>query len=377
MRQRKPMIAVGGAVAMALVLAGCGGSGSDASDGGSSHSAISADVKSELAPFLKPPTSLVVDTPLSKTPPQGKKVVLLSNGIEIVQETGAGIKAAAQALGWSYSTLTYDQNNPATINSSMLAAIGKGADVVMLTATDVSIYSNALAEARKRGTVIIDISSGNKATDGVTALVNNANQNGPVWGRIGALGILADAAKAGTKPEIGIVTTPVFQTILGPTEKAAGETVKASCPSCSVDSIPVPPNDLFSGKTPADVVSYLQRHPQVNYLLLGASIFDEGLQPALKAAGLDKVKIFGVAPLAGQLKSVAGGQEGGWVADPLNVLGWMAVDAAARSFSGDDPTVYNKAGIPTFLITKDTAGTGLQVPVDYQDQFKKMWGLTG
>jgi ABC-type sugar transport system substrate-binding protein len=377
MRKRKSTIVVGGAVAMALVLAGCGGSSSDSSDGGSSKSAISAGVKAELAKYLEPPTSLVVDTPLSKTPPQGKKVVLLSNGIEIVQQTGAGIKAAAEALGWSFSTLTYDQNNPATINSSMLAAIGKGADVVMLTATDTSIYSNALKEARKKGTAIIDISSGNKPTDGVTALVNNASQNGPVWGKIAALGILADAAKAGTVPNVGIVTTPVFQTILGPTDDAASAAVKANCSSCGVDSIQVSPNDVFGGKTPAAVVSYLQRHPKVNYLLLGASIFDQGLQPALKAAGLDKIKIFGAAPLDAQLKAVAAGQEGGWVADPLNVLGWMAVDAAARSFTGDDPTVYNKVGIPTYLITKANSSTGLQVPVDYQDQFKKMWGLGG
>ncbi|MCW2758975.1 MAG: hypothetical protein JWO46_2721, partial [Nocardioidaceae bacterium] len=178
-------------------------------------------------------------------------------------------------------------------------------------------------------------------------------------------------------PSIGIVTTPVFETILGSTNTAAEQTVKAECSSCSVDSIPIAANDVFSGKTPADVVSYLQRHPKVNYLLLGASLFDEGLQPALKAAGLSKVRIFGVAPLAAQLKAVADGQDGGWVADPLNVLGWMAVDAAARSFTGDDPTVYNSVGVPTFLITKDTAGSGLEVPTDYQDQFKKMWGLGG
>jgi ABC-type sugar transport system substrate-binding protein len=370
------MTILGGAVTMALVLAGCGGGGSDTSSGAKT-STISSDVKSMLASYLAPPTSLVVNTPLSKTPPTGKKVVLLSNGIEIVRETGDGIKAAAAALGWSFSTMTYDQNNPATINSSMLAAIAQGADVVMLTATDASIYSNALAEARKRGTVIIDISSGNKPTDGVTALVNNASQNGPVWGKIAALGILADAAKAGTDPSIGIVTTPVFETILGSTNTAAEQTVKAECSSCSVDSIQIAPNDVFAGKTSADVVSYQQRNPKVNYLLLGASLFDEGLEPALQAAGLGKVKIFGVAPLAAQLKAVTAGQEGGWVADPLNVLGWMAVDAAARSFTGDDPTVYNSVGVPTYLITKDTAGSGLEVPTDYQDQFKKMWGLGG
>jgi ABC-type sugar transport system substrate-binding protein len=375
MRTIKTRTAVAGAAALVLMLAGCGHSDSDSPPGSSSDSGISADVTSALAPYLKPPTSLVVNTPLSKTPPKGKKVVLLSNGIEIVQETGKGIEAAAHALGWSYRTSTVDANNPATINSAMLAAIGQGADVVMLTATDVSIYANALAEARKRGTLIIDIASGNKPTDGITALVNNAAQNGPVWGKLVALGVLADAQKAGTEPKIAIVTAPVFDTILGPTNTAAKDTVSQYCSSCSVATVNISANDLFSGKASADIVSYLQRHPDVNYLALAASVVDEGLRPALQAAGLDKVKIFGVAPLGAQMKSLSDGQESGWVADPLNVMGWMAVDAAARAFTKDDPTVYNDVGIPSYLVTKDTAAGGYEVPTDYQNQFKKMWGL--
>jgi ABC-type sugar transport system substrate-binding protein len=360
-----------------LFLAGCGGNKSDSSDPGDSGSGISANVHAELEPYLKPPTSLVVDQALSETPPQGKKVVLLSNGIEIVQETGDGIKAAAAALGWSFSIMTVDSNNPATTNSAMLAAIAQGADVIMLTATDVSIYSEALAEARKRGTVVIDIASGNKPTDGITALVNNAAQNGPVWGKIVALGILADAQESKTDAKIAMVTAPIFDTILGPTNKAVEDTVNKNCSDCSVDTVSIPANDLFAGKSSADIVSFLQRNPDVNYLMVAASLMDEGLRSALQAAGLDKVKIFGVAPLEAQVKAVAGGQESGWVADPLNVMGWMAVDAAARAFTKDDPTVYDSVGIPAYLVTKDTADDGYEVPSDYQEQFKQMWGVAG
>jgi ABC-type sugar transport system substrate-binding protein len=375
MRSIKMRTALAGTTALMFVLAGCGQSSSGSPQASGPKSVISAAVESELAPYLKPSTSLVVDTPLSETPPQGKKVVLLSNGIEIVQETGQGVAAAAHALGWSFSTSTVDANNPATINSAMLAAIAQGADVVMLTATDVSIYANALAEARKRGTLIIDIASGNKPTDGITALVNNAAQNGPVWGKLVALGVLADAQKAGAVPKVGIVTAPVFDTILAPTNTAAKDTISKYCSSCSLDTVDISATDLFSGKASPDIVSYLQRHPEVNYLVLSASVLDEGLRPALQAAGLGKVKIFGVAPLGAQIKSLADGQESGWVADPLNVMGWMAVDAAARAFTKGDPTVYNNVGIPSYLMTKDTAGQGYEVPSDYQDQFKKMWGL--
>jgi ribose transport system substrate-binding protein len=369
------MIAAGGVVAIALALVGCTGTSSKPSGGASGHSTISPKVQSELAPYLKPATSLTVNTPLTKTPPKGKKVVMLSNGIDVTQLTAAGIKAASKALGWSFSTISVDANNPTTTNSAMLEAVAQGANVVILTATDVSIYSQALAVARQHGTVVIDMASGNKPTPGITALVNNATHT-PIWGKIAALGILADAQKAGTDANVAIVTAPVFNTILGPANTAVEKTVKANCTSCTVGTIPISATDLFSGKTPPDVVSYLQTHPNVNYLMLGFAGFDDGLRPALQAAGFGKVKIFGIAPVQTQLTSVIAGQEGGWVSDPLAISGWMAVDAAARSFTGDDPSVYDKVGIATFLITKKTAGLGPEVPVDYQAQFKKMWGLT-
>ena len=375
MTKRRLTIAAGGVFAIALALAGCSGTGSTPSGATTGHSTISPKIQSELAQYLKPTTSLTVNTPLSKTPPKGKSVVMLSNGIEITQLTAAGIKAASEALGWSFSTISVDASNPTTTNSAMLAAVAKGADVVILTATDLSIYSQALAVARQHGTAVIDMASGNKPTPGITALVNNASHT-PVWGKIAALGILADAQKANKDAHVAIVTAPVFDTILAPGNTAVESTVKANCTGCSVGTIPISATDLFAGKTPPDVVSYLQSHPDVNYLMLAFGGFDDGLRPALQAAGFGKVKIFGIAPVETQLQSVVAGQEQGWVADPLAISGWMAVDAAARSFTGDDPSVYDKVGIPTFLFTKKTAGLGTEVPVDYQDQFKKMWGVT-
>jgi ABC-type sugar transport system substrate-binding protein len=374
MRKRRLMIAAGGVVAIAVALAGCAGTSSTPSGAATGHSTISPKVQSELAPYLKPTTELTVNTPLSKTPPKGKKVFMLSNGIEITQLTAAGIKAASGALGWSFSTISVDASNPTTTNSAMLSAVAQGADVVILTATDLSIYSQALAVAKQHGTVVIDMASGNKPTPGVTALVNNASHT-PIWGKIAALGILADAQKADKDANVAIVTAPVFDTILGPGNTAVENTVKANCTACTVGTIPISAGDLFAGKTPPDVVSYLQSHPTVNYLMLGFGGFDDGLRPALQAAGFGKVKIFGIAPVETQLKSVSAGEEGGWVSDPLAISGWMAVDAAARSFTGDDPTAYDKVGIPTFLFTKKTAGLGAEVPVDYQSQFEKMWGL--
>ena len=145
------------------------------------------------------------------------------------------------------------------------------------------------------------------------------------------------------------VTAPIFDTILGPTNKAVEDTVNKNCSDCSVDTVSIPANDLFAGKSSADIVSFLQRSPDVNYLMVAASLMDEGLRSALQAAGLDKVKIFGVAPLEAQVKAVAGGQESGWVADPLNV---MAMDDLRRATGLDQRSEERRVGKECYALCR-------------------------
>jgi ribose transport system substrate-binding protein len=373
--------ALAGLAAATIGLAACGSSNStspstDSAGTTASSSSQPRPATKALQSYLKPPTVLLVSTPLSKRPPQGKNVVFLSNGIEIAQQIGAGMKAAADALGWNYKTLSVDQNNPATVTSSMLAAINGGADAVFVSATPSAVFKSALPVAKAKGTSVIDVASGNPP-QGLTSLVNNAKNNGPVWGKVLALGALADAEKAHESAKMVLVTSPIFQTILGPTDAAAKATVSQVCPKCSFDVLPIAPNRLFTGNAPSDVVSYLQAHPDVKYVLQDSSLTDQGLVPALKGAGLSGIKIYGVAPLKPQVAGVQAGDEQGWVVDPLQVEGWMAVDAAARATTGDDPKVYDSQGIPSYLLTKANASDPVEVPADYANQFKKMWKLNG
>lgn len=362
------------AITIALSLAACGSSSNTSSTsasatGGAGTSGASA-VSSALKPYLTPPQQLVVTKPLSRKPPV-ENAVFLSNGIAIAQQISAGMAAASAALGWHYSTLTVDQNNPATVASNMLSAINKGANVVFVSATPAPVFKAALAVARQKKVAVVDVASGNTPTPGITALVNNASQNGPVWGKILALGALQENPNA----KIVLVTSPVFATILGATDQAAKATVAKYCSSCSFSTLEIPPSDLFSGKAPADIVSYLQSHQDTTDILQDSSLTDPGLTAALRAASLTSVKIFGVAPLTPQLQEVASGQEAGWVIDPLQVEGWMAVDAAARNFAGGNPTLYNKHGIPSYLLTKSNASNPAEVPANYQAQFKRLWSV--
>jgi ribose transport system substrate-binding protein len=235
----------------------------------SSTSAIDA----ALAGYSVVPKSLVVSSTLSRRPPK-EKDVYLNNGVGIAQEIGTGLQAASSALGWSYSTLSVNQNNPATITSAMLEAINHGANAVFLTATPVAIYKPALSVAKKKNVAIIDIASGNPPTSGITSLVDNSSRNGRQFGAPMALAAIQAAAKAGTTANIVLVTSPIFQTILGSTVTGAQRAVTKYCPKCTFSVLNIAANDLFGGQTPSDVVSYLQSHPNTNTILEASSLTD-------------------------------------------------------------------------------------------------------
>jgi ABC-type sugar transport system substrate-binding protein len=354
-------------------LSGCGGAAATNTGATSSGTKTTSNTSVQVtAPYQTPPTKLLVTKPLKRRPPV-EKAVFLSNGIQITQELDSGAASAAKALGWHYSTLSVNQNNPATIPSAMLSAVNSGANVIFVSGTSVAVFKSALAAAKQKHVVVIDIASGNSPTPGITALVNNASQDGPEWGKMVGLGIVANAAKSHTTANVLLVTAPVFQTILGTTDTAAKQTISAQCPKCQVSTLGISPNDLFAGKAPQDIVSYLQTHPGINYILEDSSLTDAGLTDALKAAAMTNIKIFGVAPVQQQLSEVKSGQETGWVIDPLHVMGWMAVDAAARAVTGSDPTLYNSEGMPSYLLTRANASDPSEVPTDYQQQFKEMW----
>jgi ABC-type sugar transport system substrate-binding protein len=318
----------------------------------------------------------VVTTPLSKRPPTGQKFVLLSNGVSITQTIAEGMKEGAAALGWDFKVITYDQNNPATIASSMLAAASQGANAIAITATDVSLWKSALAVAKQHHVSIIDVSSGNVPAPGITARVNNASENGPTWGKLLALGGIVGAEKDGKQMNALLLTTPIFSSILGATDVAVKANVAQYCPACQLSTLPISGTDLFAGHAAKQAVSYLQSHPKVTTILQDQSLTDTGLAAALSAAGFSSIKIYGLAPVKAQIDELKKGSEAGWVIDPLHTLGWMAIDAAARASVGDDATVYGSVSIPAYFMTQATTDGPVNVPADFADQFKKLWGLS-
>jgi ABC-type sugar transport system substrate-binding protein len=360
---------------MALALAlGCVAV-SSAIEGGVSSASIA---KTVIVPDSQAPTKLPIETPLSKRPPTGKKVVFLDNGTTPAQPLSKGLAGAAAALKWQYTTATISQSNPETLVSAFQSAIQGGANVVVVQATQASEYQQVLPAAQAKGVLVIDQASSNAPTPGITALIDNGAENGSRWGAV-----LADEAvsnAAGKTVHAAVVTAPIFGTISQAVTSGVQGALHKICSACTAGTIPIPASNIFSGQDAPVIVSYLQSHPETNYLIFVSALVDVGTRAALNSAGFGSVKIVGNDALDPDVAELRSGAATAWLDQPLQVDGWMALDAAARQMTGGNASAYDNRPEPTWLLTTKThiSGNSIpEVPFNYQAQFKKMWKVGG
>jgi ribose transport system substrate-binding protein len=338
--------------------------------------AASATVQSAKVPDLT--TSLPVTTPLSKRPPVGKKVVFMDGGLPPCQILSQGLASAAKALGWSYSSMSYDDANPATLVSGLQSAISDGANVVVVQATPIAEYEQVLPAARAKGVLVIDQASSNTAVPGIAALIDNNNANAQRYGA--ALAAETISSAHGSVVHAAIVTAPLFATILQGTVTAYQDSLMKDCTKCAVATIQIPASDVLTGGDAKDIVSFLQTHTDTNYVMFGSSLLDVGTRAALDSAGYSSVKIVGNDALNSDVSELRSGQATAWIDEPLGVDGWMSLDAAARAMTGGNAAVYDNRPEPDLMLTSKSHFSGSvlpEFPTNYQQQFEKMWHVKG
>lgn len=362
----------------AVALSACGTSKSSGTATGSStagSAAATSAATSKDAAFLQQPTSLPVTQKLSKVPPTGVKVAYLNEGVAYAQDYLTGMMAAAAVLGWQVKSYTTSAANPASTISALTSAIDAGAKYVVVSAVDAAIYQSVLPLAKSKGAEILSLNANNPSIPG--EVVNVLGSTDAIRGsqQVGEA-LLADAQSHGVTAHIGEVTVPIFATVLAP-EHTGLEHALSSCSSCTISSIPIPAQQFESGAIAPVIVSYLQSHPDINYLFYDSAPLDVGVAQQLKVAGLKEPGMFGAAAQPAEIQAVQSGQQAGWGAYPSVLHGWILMDVAARLSVGDDPNVWKTS--PSYVLEKSNSAaidpTSFEFPSGYQAMFKALWGL--
>jgi len=367
------------AVACALTLAACG---DDDSSSGSSASAKSASgdftaaslqkAKAGVAPFLGQPSPIPVKEPLAKQPPAGATVVFVSCASPECQQFVPGLKAAAAAVGVGFKVITAGTSAQG-VNSAFASAAQLKPLAIIDPALDPSLWRQAAKTLKAQGTPVVGHSVVEPPGDHFAATVLGAPAL-QKWARIQADYVYT---KTGNKTEAVYLNTPEFA-VFGAMGTAFKEELTSLCADCAPDILNIPAAEL-GAKAPARIVSYLQAHPDVNWVVTSAPSQVFGLPPALKAAGITKVKLMSDGGLSKNYEYIKAGQAEADISVDYIQDTWQMMDAAVRVGIGqkipDD--VQGAAPSQQILeqkdITFDTSKPWLALP-DYQEQYKKLWG---
>ena len=371
--RRGAVVAAVAALVTAGAVTGCGSSDtssdSSSSTSGNGASATLTEAQQVMQQGTQRPSDISVSTPVGKPIPAGKKLVFVSCGAANCQLQGNIIKEAASHLGWSSQTIATD-GSPAQIQGAFTTALRNGADAVILNAATRSAISKQIEQAKAKGVAYVGCCSTDTVGDGYLYNTSTPEQNAKI-GRYLAAAIASDAKGKGA--DTLYVDIPAF-TILG----ALGDSFKADyekyCTDCKYSKIKIPLQQLANA--PNTIVSYLRSHPDTKYLALSVTdALGNGLPAALKAAGLNDIKIVGQGGDPTSFQALAQGQMLALVPFDFFDVDYQMVDALARHFAG---APIEHTAPPLWMITKDNLPsdyTKLFPNVEsYKDQFLKLWG---
>lgn len=398
---RRGRLLTAGVLAAGLFVAACGGSDDAAptTDAPAASEApagtdapaptdglASADAVARVEAFRQPVAELPLSTPVKVE--AGKKVFYVQCGVAVCQEIATGIEAATKTAGWTYETASH-QDTPDTVASAFDAAIAAKPDVILTSGNPREWFASQLATLKDSGIPVIawSLPEGYEPGEGIDA--NLLTQDDYYFYGV----LMADYAAATTKTgNILFVGLPIFP-VLSIVQEGFNAEIATACPTCKVKVNEVAITDLGTN-LPGQITSELQANPDLDTIVyaFGGMLF--GVPDALEAAGLmDQAKA--VSQAGGPLNFgfiTEGKHQVAEVGIASELLGWRAIDAAARVLAGEGPgradTPANavidghpdvlSGGLPLQILEKGSIKdpTALWPGVEgFQDQFKALWGL--
>ncbi|MBD8605436.1 substrate-binding domain-containing protein [Aeromicrobium sp. CFBP 8757] len=326
-RRTKALI---GLAAASMVLAACGGS-DDSSDGASdagseASSAGVAEAKKLVEGYRQDPTALTLPALTAKVP-AGVKVTVISCKLPECLSAEPTYEEAAKALDWDL-TITRSDLTPEAVSAAWTQALSdKPQSIISYSLVPDEVIKPQMEQADEEGiNVILASTPLNVGDQGVDATVNASK----VWAA--GTATLTDWAIADSN---GKAKAVVLYDGAYPLHVAAFEGAKARveklCPSCEIEGLKVQVTQVGK-QIPGQVVSYLQKNPDITYVLSTQSAFVLGVGPAIKAAGLSaKVGTSWAQPT--DLKAIKDGTQAAAVTLESLTGVWRMMDVAAR-FAG-------------------------------------------
>jgi len=284
-----------------------------------------------VAAFLKPVAALPLNAPVKVE--AGKKLFYVQCSVPVCAEIATGIEAAAKAAGWEFETASH-QDTPETVASAFDAAIAAEPDVVLTSGNPREWFASQLATMKEKEIPVVAWSMPETYEPGDGVSVNLLTNDDYYFYGV----LMADYASLNSANKnilfVGLPTFPVLSTV----QQGFEDEIAIVCPECTVDITEVAVTDLGTN-LPGTVVSKLQANPELDHIVyaFGGMLF--GVPEAIEGAGLgDQATAISQAGGPLNFSFIAAGQhQVAEVGLASELMGWRAVDAAARILAGEGP----------------------------------------
>ena len=335
-------------------------------------------VKAIAARAAAVPRAIGITTPLKR--PTAAQAAELSIGytaflkVPVVATNTSGGEAASKALGVEFKK--YDMGQTAdTTQQAITQAVNDEHDGYWISGgIPVAVWKRQAAVLKARRVPVV--SQGDTWPD----VGKNLNYYSPAGvGRKAAdLFDWALARENGKVVNMLVVPPPESLVVFSGMGPFVKREAAKFCPSCKVYVQTLPLSDMGT-KSPTKIVSFLQAHPDVNWVMASLD-YPTGLPVALKTAGLDKkVKVVGFVGGATILNYVKRGQMQATLEYDAVGQGWLTVDALVRGMTGQSMKPDQAVELATQIQTRSNlrvdpkTGYWLGVPNTPQKWYA-LWG---
>jgi ribose transport system substrate-binding protein len=377
------------AVIVVVVASAIGGSHVGASAGAvaSTNADAAARAASRATQKAFAGTTSAVD-PTPRAAARGKHIVVISPG-QSSATAKVGVDAAvdaAHAIGWQVDV--YDgQLDPATYGPLVRQAIAAHADGILLGAIDCQAVAVPLQEAKAAKIPVVGAGSfdcndphGGGRKKGLFSASINFEPLTTSTAEF-ARGYGADQANyviaaSDNRARILALNDPEFTTLYY-TNDGFRKKIEQSHGSRIVSTLDVTTADFTSGRVVGKIQAELLRHPEVTWIKSPFTYATTlGIVPAL-GANPDRIDVMGGEGLKDELDLLREGRITAVNVFPSEWFGWAAVDTLNSVFRKEAPAA---SGIGWMLAdaTHNLPASGpAKFPVDFEAQYKKVWGTTG
>jgi ABC-type sugar transport system substrate-binding protein len=365
------------AVACAAGLAACGGGDNESSSTPANPTSaaattatadIVAEAKANVAKLSEVPSDIGPTEPLNK-PVMNKKVVAVECAVPICLESGKEFQRVGKKyFNWDVTVINAGAT-PQSVTQAFNTAVALKPDAVADGAIPTVAWTKQLKQLAAAGVPIVTGGTSGGPTDGIVAQYYGERAGGENGASM-ADWVISDSD--GTGKAVYVDTPELLG--LKPIEVGFTKRMK-QCTGCSTDTINVKLADI-GRVVPGRVVSYLQSHPNVGYVVGINGDTIAALPQALKSAGLaDRVKVLSEAGTPLTWQYLKDGQQDADLSTFLQVFRWQQVDALARGMTGQKQEF--QPSLPQVWVTSDTIAfdpkAGPKFGVDFQAEFEKLW----